>query len=426
MFYDLYNISNIVFYALFAFCFFLLLFKIVLHFTAILPGKRFPKAKEEHKFAILIPARNESKVIGQILDSIQNQTYNKNKVDTYVIVESKDDPTCNIVKKYPRTHVVVRQHLELKGKGYALDEAMQEILSKPHDYEAYFIFDADNVLDPHYIEEMNKTFDQGYEMALGYRNSKNWNDNWISACSGITFSIYSTFNNRPRSRLGLGIHVCGTGYYVSANIVERLDGWKFFTLTEDYEFTMYSTLNNVKSTYNENAKFYDEQPTTMKQSWSQRIRWCKGYTQANKIYQAKMVKSGFKDKKGKTKFDKLMLAFGVVPLAFTLATIFAYQAYNIALMIVGLVLGQAIWYLPLISVLGSAIALYVFLMLYTTCVIIAEHKNINLTFWRGLVCVITNPIFMLLYIPIFCHAMCKKEVKWVAIEHNKTMNMPNK
>jgi len=197
----------------------MLFFKIVLHFTASLPAKKFPTAKQEHKFAILIPARNESKVIRQILDSIQNQTYNLEMVDTYIIVESEDDPTCEIIKDYPRTHLIVRKHLELKGKGYALDECMQEILSQPHDFEAYFIFDADNILDPKYLEEMNKVYDQGYQMALGYRNNKNWNDSWVSACSGITFSIYSTFNNKPRSYYGLGIHVCGTGYYVSADVI---------------------------------------------------------------------------------------------------------------------------------------------------------------------------------------------------------------
>lgn len=421
MYYDIYHISNIVFYCLFGICFLLLFFKIVLHFTALRPAKKFPNAKTEHKFAILIPARNESKVIRQILDSIKAQTYNMSLVDTYVIVESEDDPTCEIVKEYPQTHIIVRKHLELKGKGYALDECMQEILSKSHDYEAYFIFDADNILDPRYIEEMNKVYDQGYKMALGYRNNKNWNDNWVSACSGITFSIYSTFNNKPRSYYGLNIQVCGTGYYVAAEVIEKLGGWKFFTLTEDYEFTMYSTLHNIKSTYNEQARFYDEQPTKFKQSWVQRLRWCKGYTQANKIYTNQLVKSGLKDK-GSAKIDKLSLPFDKIPLAAIMLTIFAYQLFNLAMTITGLVLHADIWYMPLIGTAASGIALYLFLALYTMVVIIMERKNINLRFGRAIICILTNPFFMLSYLPIFLAASCKKEVKWVAIEHNKSMN----
>lgn len=420
MYYQIYDMSNYIFYALFGLCFILLLFKIILTITAMLPGKRFPKAKKEHKYAILVPARNECKVIRALIESIQNQTYNSELLDTYIIVESEEDPTCKIAKEYPRTHIIVRKHLELKGKGYALDEALQEILAKPHDYEAYFIFDADNILDPKYMEEMNKVYDKGYDMGLSYRNSKNWNDNWISACSGITFSIFSTFDNRPRSRLGFGMHVSGTGYYIAARVIEKLGGWKFFTLTEDYEITIYAMINNLKTTYNESAKFYDEQPTKMKQSWVQRMRWCKGYSQVNKKYNKELIKSGL-NSTGKQKLDKLMFAFGVVPLVCTIITIFAYQAFNIGYMIAGLVMHEPTWYMSLISFGGSLLALYIFLMLYTVAVIIAERKNINLKFWNGVVCVLTNPVFMMLYLPIYIHAMCKKEVEWKPIEHTKTL-----
>ena len=416
MFYDVYRISNIVFFVIFGICIFLLLFKIFLHLTAMLPGKKFPPAKKDHKFAVLIPARNESKVIAQILTSLKNQTYNMELVDTYVIVESEDDPTVQIVKDFERTHIIVRKHLELKGKGYALDEAMQEILPKNLGYEAYFIFDADNILDQHYFEEMNKVVDQGYDMALGYRNSKNWNDGWIASCSGITFSIFSNFDNKPRSRLGFGVHVCGTGFYVSSRIIDKLGGWKFFTLTEDYEFTLYSMVNNLKSTYNENAKFYDEQPISFNQSWNQRIRWCKGFSQANKIYHKKLLKTGITDK-GKSRLDKMMYAFGVAPLACALASVIIYQIYNLALVFVGLGIGTELWHLPLNCFIAALISLYLFLVIYTLAVILADRKNINISFKNAIICCLTNPFFMLLYIPIFIIAITKKEVKWVAIEH---------
>lgn len=416
MFYNVYHISNIVFYVFFGVAFLLLLFKIILHITAILPGKTFPPAKKNHKFAILIPARNESKVIKDILNSIKNQTYDSSLIDTYVIVEKDDDPTCEIAKEFDRTHVVVRKHLELKGKGYALDEAMQEILPQNLGYEAYFIFDADNVLDPSYIEEMNKVFDQGYDMALGYRNSKNWNDGWVASCSGITFSIFSTLDNRPRSRLGFGVHVCGTGFYVSSRIIDDLGGWKFFTLTEDYEFTLYSMVNDLKSTYNESAKFYDEQPVSLKQSCNQRIRWCKGFSQVNKIYQKELIKSGIKAK-GKSKLDKLMYAFGVIPLIWSIASIMAYQVYNLVYAFVGLGLHEELWYLPMISFVAGIGALYLLLVLYTLIVLIADRKNSNIKFLNGVICCFANPFFMLLYIPLYIKALRKKEVAWVPIEH---------
>lgn len=418
----IYHICNIIFYVLFGLSGLLLLFKAVLHLIAFLPAKKFPPAKKNHKYAIVIPARNESKVISGILDSIKAQTYPAELIDTYIIVESADDQTCVIAKHYPNTHIFVREHLELKGKGHAMDELFQKLLKdKNIDYEAYFIFDADNILYPDYIEQMNRTFDQGYEVATGYRNNKNWNDNWISACSGLTFTIFNTFDNKPKSKLGLNVNICGTGFYVSAKLIKKIGGYKFFTLTEDQEFKCYSVLNNIKSTYNANAGFYDEQPVKMKVSWVQRTRWCKGYSQVNKIYTKKLLKSGLKEK-GKDRANQLITALGVIPLIVTVASIAIFQFLNLVLMVVALCINYSRWAMPLIGFAASALALYLFLALYTLILLIIERKNIKLRFWRFIICVLTNPIFILLYIPIYVGSLFKKDVVWVPIERKDPNN----
>lgn len=74
--------------------------------------KKFEKGEIYYKYAVLIPARNESKVIKNCLDSLLNQDYPKDKFDVFVIIESKDDPTFEIVKKYPSNfHVVLRKDI---------------------------------------------------------------------------------------------------------------------------------------------------------------------------------------------------------------------------------------------------------------------------------------------------------------------------
>ena len=72
----------------------------------------------------------------------------------------------------------------LVGKGYALDYCFNKIVEQFGDYTAYdgyFIFDADNVIDKNYVKEMNKVFDRGYNVITSYRNSKNYDTNWIDA-----------------------------------------------------------------------------------------------------------------------------------------------------------------------------------------------------------------------------------------------------
>lgn len=76
-----------------------------------------------------------------------------------------------------------------KGKGYALDYLFRRLAEEGReDYEGYFVFDADNLVDPEFTAEMNRVFDTGkYGAVTCYRNSKNFGSNWISAGYSIWF-----------------------------------------------------------------------------------------------------------------------------------------------------------------------------------------------------------------------------------------------
>ena len=420
MYHTVFFIGNIVFFIMLGVSILLLLQKIIYHIFGLFPSKRFPDAKKNYKYAILIPARNESAVIEELLNSIKNQTYDKDLLKTYVIVESLDDPTCEICKNYENTEVFVRQHLENKGKGYALDEAVKHIFSKKEKYDAFFIFDADNVLDKNFITEMNKCYDAGYKLCLGYRNSKNWNGGWVASCSALTFSMINTFQNKSKARFNRNVVVSGTGFYISADILESLGGWDFCTLTEDYEISTYSTINNIKSTYNEYAEFYDEQPTKLKTSWNQRLRWCKGYSQVNKRYQKKLFKSILFDKKNR--LNKLEYGLSILPVVCLLVTTILYALFTLTLAIIGSCIRapQAIdvW-IAFIIVIAS---MYLFFVLYSMVMLLAERKHTNITLKNSLVCCLMSPIYWACYLPIYLTAMLKKEVEWKPIAHNVIMS----
>ena len=150
----------------------------------------------ENRFAVLISARNESNVIGQLLDSINAQTYNSDLVDVYVVADNCTDNTAEIARAHG-ANVYEREDKVYVGKGYALNYILNEIRAKfgSDHYDGYFVFDADNVLDPHYIEEMNKTFCSGYDALTSYRNSKNYGTNWITAGYALWFLRESKFLN---------------------------------------------------------------------------------------------------------------------------------------------------------------------------------------------------------------------------------------
>ncbi len=113
-------------------------------------------------------------------------------------------------------------------------------------YDAYLVFDADNLVAPDYIQEINKTFSTGYDIVTSYRNTKNYGDNWISAGYGLWFLREAQYLNRPRASIGASCGVSGTGFLFSARILQKCGGWHFFSLTEDIEFTAHNIVNGEK------------------------------------------------------------------------------------------------------------------------------------------------------------------------------------
>lgn len=240
--------------------------------------KTYPDAKEEHTFAVCICGRNEEKVIGNLIESIQKSDYPMDKLRIFVCADNCTDSTAEVCRSYAGVAVYERQNKEQIGKGYALNFLFKHIAEDYPDYtpDATFIFDADNILTKNYIKEMNKALDSGIQICTSFRNSKNFDDSWISESSSLCFMRECTFTHRPKTKLGLNTHVSGTGFYFSKDVLTFKDGWKHTTITEDIEFSAFNTIKGVKIGYCEDAEFYDEQPVKLKTAWKQRLRWSRG------------------------------------------------------------------------------------------------------------------------------------------------------
>lgn len=79
--------------------------------------------------------------------------------------------------------------------------------------------------------------------------------------------------------LGTNCAISGTGFLLSSKVVQKYGGWKFHLLTEDIEFSIVNAIEGERIGYCGKAILYDEQPTTFRQSWTQRLRWSKGFYQ---------------------------------------------------------------------------------------------------------------------------------------------------
>ena len=174
-----------------------------------------PAAPASNHYAILICARNEAAVIGDLLASLRAQTYPRELLTVYVLADNCTDDTARIAREGGAV-VYERFNRQQVGKGYALQTLLTHIARDvPAGYDGYFVFDADNLLSPDYIEQMNRTFSAGHDIITSYRASKNYGDNWISAGYALWFLRESRYLNHARSLLGTSCAVSGTGFLFS-------------------------------------------------------------------------------------------------------------------------------------------------------------------------------------------------------------------
>jgi len=266
---EIYNIIGIVLGIL-------TIYKAVYYAIGFLFTRKFKPAKNKHKYAILIAARNEKYVIGNLLDSIKKQDYPSDLLTTFVVADNCTDNTAEIA----RSHGAIcyeRFDEEHKTKGFALQYLLEQI-EKDYgrmSFEGYFIFDADNLLNQNYISKMNDAFDSGEKIITSYRNTKNFDENWIASTYALHWIRSIRCNHRARSVLRLATNIQGTGFLFASEIVKN--GWKYTSLTEDRALTADAVAQGYQITYQDEAEFFDEQPTSLKVALRQRLRWSKGH-----------------------------------------------------------------------------------------------------------------------------------------------------
>ena len=160
----------------------------VFFFIGLLHGEvKLPRAKGLHRYAFFIAAHNEEPVIGNLVRSIRDQDYPADLIDIFVVADACTDNTAEAARKAGAI-VYERNDLARKGKSWVMDYGFERILNEyPGRYEAFFVFDADNLLSRDYVGIMNDAFDQGYFAVTSYRNSKNFGSSWISAGYATSF-----------------------------------------------------------------------------------------------------------------------------------------------------------------------------------------------------------------------------------------------
>ena len=374
-------------------------------------AKTVPGDPPLHSFAVLICARNEAGVIGDLLDSLKAQTYPGDRITVFVEADNCTDDTAEVAALHGAV-VYTRFNKIQVGKGYALEDLLGNIRRDyPEGFDGYFVFDADNVLRADYIEQMNRTFSEGNDLITSYRNSKNYGDNWISAGYALWFLRESRYLNNARYLLHTSCAVSGTGFFFSRKIAEEIGGWPYHLLAEDIEFTIDQITKGRKVAFCRDAVLYDEQPVRFSQSWRQRMRWSRGYLQVIRHYGARMIRGAVSG------------SFSCFDMTMTIMPAFFLSAASVVCNLVFGIWGAAAGDDLMIAV--RSIAELFWNMYFTVFFIgavttVTEWKEIMTSPAKKILYMFTFPFFMFTYIPISLVALVKN-TGWQPIEHTRNV-----
>ena len=365
--------------------------------------------KKNHKFMAIIPAHNEEDVVVNLIESLKHQNYPKELLDIYVIADNCTDRTAELAKEAGAI-VYERFDPEKKTKGYAMQWFLAQKIEENANYDAFCVFDADNIVDKEFINNMNKKLCQGEEVVQGYRDIKNPTDNWITAGYAIFYWTMNRFYHLARYNLGLSPLINGTGFMVKFDVIKP-EGWNTKTLTEDIEFSLKNIIKGKKLGWAVDAKVYDEQPLGFVQSWKQRTRWTVGHIQCIKEY-TKPLAIAVKENKTMMNFDGLLYILGSIPM-FIL---------TLVLLLVNSVmfLGEGMTMVELVDSYVRYLIPTFFFPIVTAVIIMALDKRPIRPMIKGLAC---YPLFLGSWILINFKCLFKRDTTWEKIKHVRSIKI---
>ena len=401
------DVIVIIYYILFALSF---MFGMYFAVTGLFGFKNYHKSmfgrhKPKYKFAIIVPSRNEEKVIGGLIKSLQKQRYPDKLYEVYVVPNNCTDDTAGAAKKAGAN--VIECTVPVKVKADVLQFVFKKFKSRD-DIDAYVIFDADNLVHPNFLARMNDALCEGVQVAQCFRDAKNMGDNWLTGSYTLFYFIQNFFFNRARMNFSGSAAINGTGFMIKKEVVAN--GFNTKTLTEDSEFTGQCALRGIQVAFVEEAITYDEHPHNFWASWKQRKRWTSGCISCLQIYGKDLLKTFFKTGNISC-FDMVMMY--LCPIVMVLG--FFLSIVLIVFHITGVELFDFFSYLYAMGILFFVLS-YLATVAMNIFVVKYNKKSIKNVF-SG---IILFALFLATWIPINIICIFKKTEKWEEIKHDRS------
>lgn len=238
----------------------------------ILQEQKTGKLEPLNRFAILIPAHNEELLIANLCESLLQVDYPKDNFAIFIIADNCNDRTVEICRKYP-LQVLERHDPENGGKGQALAWGLQQV--DINRFDAVFIVDADNFVDPAILRVLSCLLNKGEQAIQCFNAVGNRDDSWFTQLLYVSRIIGNLLYHESKFRLGLSSYLMGNGICFNSELLQQR-GWTAFSAGEDWEYYAQLVKDNIKIAFAAKAKVFHQESRSLNQATSQRLRWSSG------------------------------------------------------------------------------------------------------------------------------------------------------
>ena len=226
-------------------------------------------------FSIVVPVKNEEKVVGRILDALCRLRYPSDKFEVVIVDDGSVDGTEEICRRFVASHGNIRllRRSVSSGKASALNHGLAH--SKG---EIVAIFDADNVPADDVLSGAAEYFcDSTVAAVQGRIHSINSRENMLTQFLAYEDAVWCEAFLRGKESLGLFVHLRGCCQFIRRDVLESLGGFDEQMLAEDMEISARLTEQGQRIKYAPDLRAWQESPSDVKGFFKQRTRWFRGH-----------------------------------------------------------------------------------------------------------------------------------------------------
>ena len=225
--------------------------------------------------SIIVPVKDEEKVVGRLLEAFLNVNYPPEKREIIIVEDGSADKTVEVCEKYTQRYPsqirLIRRSIS-NGKPSALNYALKHVRN-----EIVAVFDADSVPEPDVLLKAAEYFEEPMIAAVqGRPCSINADENMLSKFISYEEAVrYETYL-RGKDVLNLFVPLTGSCYFVRRRVLDEIGGWNDESLSEDMELSARLVETGYKTRYASDVRSWQENPVNLSQLFRQRTRWFRG------------------------------------------------------------------------------------------------------------------------------------------------------